>query len=165
MNILDFDTIILDLDYTVWFGNKPNFWAKLLVPPLSLYKLGDIQCIQDINNDHISLPYNVEEFLVELNNSKKNVGFITRGGLQNTNYDEQPSVICLKMFGLLKYFNIKNHVLYKTDIKSRVITPIGKTIFIDDNKIDLLDIFYNVPNVTVYDRANFKNWTELLGKN
>jgi predicted phosphatase len=153
-----FDTIILDLDFTVWKGSKDHFWAKSLEFPI----VKKYNKIYDKNFNYIELYYGVKKFLKYLSGYNKNIGFITRGGLLNIDYDQQPCIICLREFDILKYFNYKHHILYKTDNKSRVFESIGKTIFIDDNPLDLNDIKQNHPHVTVLDRTTFKNWNSLL---
>lgn len=153
-----FDTIILDLDFTVWKGSKQHFWAKSLEFPITKIR----NKLYDKNQDYIELYYGFKKFVSYLNKNNKNVGFITRGGLLNVEYDKQPCIICLRQFDILKYFNYKSHILYKTDLKSNVFEKKGETIFIDDNPLDLDDIKKHHPTVTVLDRTTFKNWNELL---
>lgn len=158
LNISIYDTIILDLDFTVWEGSKEHFWAKSLQFPIKKNKEKIIDC----NGDYIRLYDGIKEFLNHFKNQNKNIGFITRGGLLNLEFNKQPCIICLKKFGIYKYFTYNNCILYKTDKKSRVLKSNNKTVFIDDNPIDLNDVKEKHPNVTVLNRNTFKNWDELI---
>lgn len=158
ININNYDTVILDLDFTIWKGCKAHFWAKSLQFPIYKHR----ERIIDSNGDYISLYRGVKKFLKHLTEQKKNIGFITRGGLLNIKDEEQPCIICLKTFDIYKYFNYNQCILYKTDLKSRVLCPLDKTIFIDDNPIDLNDIREHHKNVTVLDRTLFTKWSELI---
>lgn len=155
----DFDTIILDLDFTIWHGCRDKFWAKSLQFPIKR----DKRIIFDKNGDYITLDVGIDTFLIKLTELNKNIGFITRGGFLDTKFDDQPSIICLKEYGIFNHFNYNCHVLYKDDYKSDVFQPLDKTLFIDDNERDLSDInSVGYKNTTVLNRNSFKKWKELL---
>ena len=157
-NINNFDTFILDLDSTVWFGIEPTFWAKKLQFPIA--RKG--KRIYDANKNYIQLADGIKEFLTYLRNKNKRISFLTRGALLNVAYDQQPSVICLKEFGIYSFFNHKNHAIYKTQLKSDFLKTYKKTIFIDDNSIDIKDIGEKYPEVTTLNKNSFGDWRELI---
>ena len=158
LKINDFDTIIFDLDFTIWKGSKKDFWAKSLIFPIVKKRTR----LYDSNNDYIQLFYGTKTFLQKLHTANKNIGFSTRGGLLNIDYDQQPCILALRQFDILQYFNYKQDILYKTDLKSKSMIAKGKTLFIDDNIIDLNDVRNNCPLITVLDRTTITTWNELL---
>ena len=156
MNLLDFDTIILDLDNTIWHGNKPGIWAKTIGHNWTLSD--DI-----IHGEGNFIKFDKEIApILENKLQNKNLGFLTRGGLLNTLWEDQPVIRCLKFFGIYNFFKYHSYVLYMTDLKSRVFVPSGKTIFIDDDPRDLQDISNNYPDVTCLNRNTFNKWTEII---
>ena len=88
ISINDFNTIILDLDFTVWHGCRAKFWAKELKEPLTL----DYNYIHDINGDYIKIDSDFRYFIKQCYNKKKQIGYITRGGLLGIPYDLQPQL-------------------------------------------------------------------------
>jgi len=156
MNLLDFDSIVLDLDYTVWDGSKENFWAKSLEHPYRVKS--SKKRIIDRNNNFLQLQDGIHEVLEELYKNNKKISFITLGGLLDTEHKNQPPIRCLKKFKILKFFNYKRSVLYKTDSKSSIFSEYGKTIFIDDVEDNLIDIKKHFPNVECLNRNRFKKW-------
>ena len=158
LNVNNFDTFILDLDFTVWKGCEPGFWAKKLEFPIKR----DKERIYDKNKNYIELTNGILEFLTHLNFKNKKVSFLTRGGLLNVDYENQPPIICLKEFEIYSLFNYKNHVIYKTQLKSDFFTPYKKTMFVDDNPIDLKGIEKKYPEVKTINKNLFTDWRELL---
>ena len=158
MKLSDYDTIILDLDYTVWDGCEPKYWAKYLNNNLRL----EDRKIIDSTGKYVEFHENIKEVLLYLNSLNKNIGFITLGGLLDTEYDDQIVVKCLKLYNIYDLFNHQKTVLYRTGVKSKHILPINKTIFIDDSEENLLDMKLNVPHVDIKNRYSFNNWNELL---
>jgi predicted phosphatase len=156
MNLLDFDSIVLDLDYTIWDGSKDNFWAKSLKSPYYLDSKN--RKIIDCDNNFLHLQNNVEKVLEILYLNNKKISFITLGGLLNTELSDQPPIKCLEVFNLLNFFNFKRSVLYKTDLKSSIFTEYGKTIFIDDKEDNLIDIKKHFPNTECLNRDKFNKW-------
>jgi len=158
MKINSFDTIIFDLDFTIWDGCEEKYWAKYLTFP---YTIKDNK-IHGSDSKYVKLHEDIKLVLSELHKLNKNIGFITLGGLLNIPDDDQPVTHCLKMFDIYKYFNHQKTILYKTDIKSKYLVKSGKTIFIDDSPINLEDMKKSHPDVVSLDRFSFKNWKELL---
>lgn len=66
------------------------------------------------------------------------------------------------MLDVYSFFNHQKSVLYKTDLKSRAIKPERKTIYIDDNNVDLSDMFNNNIRVDLLNRHDFNDWFDLL---
>ena len=157
MRILDFNTIILDLDYTVWYGCKDKFWAKKLVSPIKTKQ----NMIIDKNGDFITLYEGVEYFLKYLTKHNKNIGYITRGGFDMTPVSQQPPVECLFYFGISEYFKFNNVVTSMNYKKSQFFRNNGNTLYIDDNENELIDIKNNFPDVVTLNRNQFKNWKDL----
>jgi hypothetical protein len=155
---MDFDTIIFDLDGTIWKGPTPDFWAKKLEFPI----VRDHLKIVDKNSNYILLDIDIPYVLGVLARYFKRLGFITRGGILDRPFNLEPCIQCLDMFDILYYFGYCKHILYHTDNKSRVIQPVGKTIFIDDNTKDLMDVAQRYPDITCLNRLDFTQWTELL---
>lgn len=158
IKLIDFDTIIFDLDFTIWDGCEKDFWAKKLEEPLVLKN----EYIFDKNQKYIKLQNGIRETLSFLRSENKNLGFVTRGGLLETEFFDQPPIKCLNLFDILHFFNHQRTVIYKTDLKSQYIKSSGKTIYIDDNIIDINDIKNNHSDILVVDRNSFNQWQELI---
>lgn len=157
MKLLEFDTVILDLDYTIWYGCKDKFWAKKLVSPIKVKK----NKVIDRNGDFITLYEGVQDFLKYLTTYNKNIGYITRGGFDMTPIYQQPPVQCLFYFDISKYFTFNNVVTSMNYRKSEFFKSHGNTLYIDDNEDELLDIKNNFPSVITLNRNQFKNWKDL----
>lgn len=160
MEILKYDTVLLDLDFTIWSGCRHKFWAKSLT---SFNRIAP-NIIVDKNNDWIRLDDEVDIFLDVLKTNGINLGFVTKGGVLDTPYNDQPAVKCLKLFNILPYFNYCTHVIYKTENKSDYIQPKGKTLFIDDSPDVIKDIKTNTA-CDVINRDTFLSWKDLLTSN
>lgn len=159
MQLLNYDTIIFDLDDTLWDGSEECVWSKSLIKP---WKKENDKII-DSSGKFIRLQNNVKTILRVLHKHNKNIGFITVGGLLNTEYDDQPPIQALKKFDIYKFFNFTKKVGYRTDNKSDFFEVKGNTVFIDDNVKNLIDVKTKFPNVTVLNRLiDFENWKQLL---
>jgi predicted phosphatase len=159
--ILDYDTIILDLDETVWKGCTSDFWAKRLRGALTHCHEDNNEIIYDEAGNYIKLDHDIKPFLNNLvDTHNKTLGFITRGKLLDIPLEKQPSYHALQLFNIFRFFSIK-HFLYKTENKGNNILPIGKTIFIDDNQKDLSDVMKKHKNITCLNRNRFDNWVDL----
>ena len=77
IDLLKYDTIIFDLDFTLWNGCEPKFWAKCLEEPY--HRSG--RYIFGMDSKWITLQEGVPEILKKLNENGINLGFITIGGL------------------------------------------------------------------------------------
>lgn len=158
MNLNNFDTVIFDLDFTIWNGCQDKYWGKNLIPPIEIHG----RKISGADNKYIEFHDGIKEVISSLNKNNKKIGFITLGGLLTVSYEDEPVIKCLKMYDIYRYFNHQKTVLYKTDKKSKHIVQSNRTIFIDDNEEVLEDIRNNCSSVTVLNRNDFKNWRELI---
>lgn len=158
MKLSDYDTIIFDLDSTIWTGCENEYWGKKLISPLTIKD----RKIIGSDGKYVEFHENVKQVLSLLTDQNKNIGFLTLGGLLTVEYDDEPVIKCLKIYDVYKYFNHQKTVLYRTDLKSRHIQHLGKTIFIDDSEEVLRDIRNNCPTVKVLNRNEFNNWGELI---
>jgi hypothetical protein len=156
----DYNTIILDLDDTVWFGSETNFWAKRLRGDLQHRVVDGTERIYDETGRFLSLSSDFKVFLKTSLQQGKTIGFLSRGKLLGIPFDLQPSVRVLKMFGLLEFFNICD-LVHKDENKAHWIRPHGETIFVDDNEKDLTCVRIMHPSIKCIDRAAFANWMEL----
>ena len=96
---------------------------------------------------------------LKLNNKK--VGFISRGGVYDVEYDKQPSVLLLRKFGIYEYFNYAKFMFYKTEVKAGHLSQFGKCVFFDDMDKDLEEA-RKIGGVKVIDRNEFNHWDDLL---
>ena len=158
MNLNEFDTIIFDLDFTIWDGCEDKYWAKYLKFPYTIKN----RKIYGSDQKYVEFHEDIKNVLSILYTSNKNLGFITLGGLLDIQYEDQPVTHCLKMYDVYKYFNHQKTILYKTDQKSKYIIKSGKTVFIDDDQHNLDDINQNHTDIITINRLNFKNWKDLL---
>lgn len=158
MNLNTFDTIIFDLDFTIWDGCEDKYWAKYLKFPYTI----DDRKIYGSDQKYIEFHEDIKDVLAILYTSNKNLGFITLGGLLDVSDEDQPVTHCLKMYDVYKYFNHQKTILYKTDLKSKYLKKLGRTIFIDDAPNNLEDVSKIHPDVITLNRLSFKNWKELL---
>jgi predicted phosphatase len=159
MKLLDYDTIITDLDNTIWDGYKPYFWAKLLKLPYTLQG----RQVTGAGYEAILLQQDVKEVFTVLFTKNINLGFASIGGLENTSLEKQPSVILLKMFGLYDLFLYQKILVFKTERKSLLINPQGKTLYIDDSTEQLKDVrLVHGDTIDLLHRHSFKNWKDLL---
>jgi predicted phosphatase len=158
MKLQNFDTIIFDLDGTLWDGQHDQYWAKFLKPSI---KISD-DFVFGSDGGYIRYQKDVRAMFNILCASGKNLGFITLGGLQRVEYIDQPAVIALHLYGIHHFFNHQKTVLFKTADKSDFFIEKGKTCFIDDSQNNLLSIGKKFPNSKTVDRASFKNWSDIL---
>lgn len=158
--LLDYDTILLDLDFTVWDGCKPLFWARLLEPP---FRLDGKKFYSGHSSDHITLQDGIDEVLKVLFANEKNIGFASRGGADDIDYNHQPTVIALQAFGIYKYFNYQKILVHRTVNKARLLEPSGNTLYIDDNPDDLLKVKeIHGDTIKLLNRNEFNNWRDIL---
>jgi predicted phosphatase len=157
--LLKYDTIIFDLDFTIWNGCEPKYWAKLLIPPFKL----NGRCIYGTDGKFIQFQDNIEDVLRMLHSANKNVGFASIGALENVLYNMQPSIVALQMFNIYQYFNYQTIMVFKTYRKAIALKPKGNTLFIDDDDNQLMDAKQtHGDNITVLDRKSFHSWKDLL---
>lgn len=157
--LLDYDTIIVDLDFTIWDGYKSQYWARLLEPPFKL----EGNRFSGVHSDHIDFHDGIFETLKALHDNKKNIGFASRGAADNVLYNNQPSIIALKSFGIYDYFNYQKILVTKTINKIPLLKPLGKTIYIDDNNGELEKVSAIHGNtIDIINRNTFNNWWSIL---
>tara|TARA_X000001382_G_scaffold86541_1_gene61533 strand:+ start:1235 stop:1729 length:495 start_codon:yes stop_codon:yes gene_type:complete len=157
----EYDIFMFDLDRTVFDtftkGGEP-IWAKQMIQPL--VKLDEDSVKDDCESECILQP-GIRSVLKYLNSNGNKVGFISRGGVFNLEYEKQPSILLLKKLGIYDYFSYIKLMLYKTDIKANHLSEIGKCVFFDDMDKDLEEA-RKISDVVVIDRKEFKNWDDLL---
>ena len=158
----DYDIFMFDLDRTVFdtFTKKSEpIWAKQMIQPLE--KL-DKDSVKDDCESKCILQPGIRSVLRHLKSKNKKVGFISRGGVFNLEYEKQPSIILLKMFDIYDYFSFKKLMLYKTDVKAINLSEIGRCVFFDDMDKDL-EAARKIDNVKVIDRKQFQSWEDING--
>jgi predicted phosphatase len=160
MKLVDFDTIIFDLDDTIWSGSEPDLWAKKLIPPL-YYDNKTIR-VYDFIGKYLQLHSNLKNVLCYLQSHRKKIGYSTIGGWENVPYEWQPCAIVLKTFALESFFQHMRVVQYKTGNKTKDFIPSGKTLFIDDNEKHLIEVKAKFPEVITLNRGSFESWEKLL---
>jgi hypothetical protein len=159
MKLLQYDTIIFDLDYTIWEGCRPQFWAKCLVKPYTLIN----DTVRDVNDDYIVFHPGIKEVLNILSLLNKKLGFASIGGLENTPIDAQPSIEIMKLYEIYQLFTYQKIIVYKTQNKASLIKPYEKTLYIDDD----IEILKKVRqehslSIDVLNRNSFKDWRDIL---
>jgi predicted phosphatase len=156
----DYDTLILDIDGVVFdaFSNAGDSIGcyKTAAP----YKLLQRDIVKDINGNIIRLQQHLRDFLEVLDNNDINLGICSRGEKRNTPFAAQPTTMLLKKFDIYKYFNL-DIVLKEGINKYEYVKPLGKTLFIDDQKDQLQSVSMN-PDIDILDRHSFDDWLQLL---
>ena len=160
MKLLEYDTVIFDLDDTIWSGSDKDIWAKKLFPPLT-YHIWTNR-VYDYVGQYVQIQEGVRVVLKSLEAEKKNIGYTTIGGWEGTPYDWQPCTIVLRCSELEKYFLHMRVIQYKTGIKTKDFVPKGKTLFVDDNQKHLDEIKQTFPDVDLLHRHSFDSWINLL---
>ena len=158
----DYDTIIFDLDNTLWdcyLLDGSATYAFKTAPP---YRLAMPSVVVDVNGSIIRLQQGARMLIEKLDEANKNLGIVSAGELDNKPQEAQPSILLLKKFDLYKYFNY-DVIVSKLAIedKSQYVKPSGKTLLIDDNK-EYTDAVNALGKVDVLWRRAFGNWDELL---
>ena len=158
----EYDVFMFDLDRTVFdtFTKKGEpIWAKQMIQPLIEL---DKNSVKDDCESVCYLQDGIRSVLSYLKSKNKKVGFISRGGVFNLEYEKQPSILLLKMFGIYDYFSFKKLMLYKTDVKAINLSEIGRCVFFDDMDKDL-EAARKIDNVKVIDRKQFQSWEDING--
>ena len=125
---------VFDLDRTVWDTYSKQgqpIWAKQLVPPLALNDDGVI--IDDVGST-CSLRQGIYEFLEALVRKKKTISFVSVGGIKDYPSECQPSLMLLKLFDILSFFNGHQYLLYRLDSKADCMANFGMCVLFDDNE-------------------------------
>lgn len=164
MKILnDFNVFIFDLDRTIWdttSKDENKIWAKQMLQP---YSLNDDTITDDVFSV-CKLHHGIKQFLQLLSDNDKKIGFISRGAVFSTPYEQQPSVMLLKKFGIYDLFNYKKILIYKTGDKAEhlqeIINEVKSCVFFDDMDRDLKSAS-TINGVVAIDRNSFNNWSTL----
>ena len=157
----EYDVFMFDLDRTVFdtYTKKGEpIWAKQMIQPFTHFNEGRV------SDDCESICYlqpGIDVVLNYLKSNDKQIGFISRGGVLDVEYENQPSILLLKMFGIYEYFSFKKIMLYKTDVKAIHLSEIGKCVFFDDMDKDLNEA-KKIDGIKTFDRKGFDYWEDLL---
>ena len=133
-------------------------WLKNMHPPFK--KIND-NTIKDAKGSISILHDGVKEDLFHLLDQNKDIGFLSAGSLLDVEYDLQPSIKIMKMFGIYLYFNSHKLLEYKTVKKEEHLKDFGECVFFDDDEKHIVPA-YKLDNVTVVDRKSFTDWRQLL---
>ena len=88
------------------------------------------------------------------------MGILSRSETKDMLFEAQPAIMILKKFDIYRYFNYE--VILKMDmLKANYIKPLGKTLFIDDDKMEIDQVNLR-GDVDVLWRKAFINWDVLL---
>jgi len=163
----NYDTIIFDLDNTIWDCFNPTGTGIGAYTTEAPYELQEKDIIVDINGNVIRLQEGIRECLEILDNNNKNLGIVS-GGQKLSDITSrisipiqaQPSIMLLKKFDIYKYFNYD--IILKAFVnKLEYVRPLGKTLFIDDMQDNLSDVQQN-PKIDVLWRKSFQTWQQVL---
>lgn len=128
----DYDLFIFDADKTIWNGIA----AKDTEPP---YKVIDKETVVDANGNEIKLKDGVRDTLMHLRLMGKDLGLISKSEKHGVDYQDQPVIQILKSLGILHFFN--EMVVIDMFLPKSMFVPRGRrTIFIDDDKKNLVDV-------------------------
>jgi|TARA_B100000073_G_scaffold340147_1_gene339558 predicted phosphatase len=155
------DVFMFDLDRTVFdtYTKKGEpIWAKQMIQPLKRF---DEDLVVDDCESECVLQPGIRSVLMYLKSKNKKVGFISRGGIYNLEYENQPSVLLLQSFEIYDYFSFHKLLFYKDEVKANHLSKIGKCVFFDDMEKDL-KAAKTIPDVKVVDRNGFDCWEDLL---
>jgi predicted phosphatase len=156
-----YDTIIFDLDGTVWDCYAPDgtySYAAKMVPP---FKLITRDIVQDLNGSIAKLQEGVQKVLEELDRASKNMGVMSGSELENRPPQAQPAMMLLRKFDLYGYFN--EDVIIRKGDKREYVKALGHTLFIDDNQNTIQEV-NALGDVDVLWRGSFQTWDTLLQK-
>lgn len=155
-----YDTIIFDLDNTIWNCYSPNGDGIGAYETENPYKLVSPGVLQDIKGNIIKMQEGAMEVLKALDEDDKNMGIVSRGELFDRPFDAQPSIMILKKFEIYSYFNYE--IILKVGIdKKEYCKPLGTTLFIDDDDTQLQSVMQR-DDIDVLPRQSFQDWEILL---
>ena len=162
VNLLDFDTIILDADETIWDITTPQkigIAAKDTTPPY-IRQNDNPNLVIDSQNNQILLKDGFLSKLRQLKLKGKELYIVSYSDKIRTKFEEQPVVLILKTFDIFKLFE---DIIIDDEIpKSESILNIddGNSVFIDDNDKNLIDvsIHTNVKTIDPKEHKNIFSW-------
>ena len=162
--LLENDIFMFDLDKTIWNTSnhhKQQIWAKQMLSPLEHDSLKDI--IYDDTGSFCVLDEGIKEFLQFLKDSGKKIGFCTNGMILDEDFEKQPSIKMLKIFGIYDFFEIKI-LQYKDASKFDAISNLGlkneKLVLFDDDPL-VIRTFLRGP-FNIISRYEFKSWKDII---
>ena len=162
-----YDTIIFDLDNTIWDCFTPTGTGMGAYATEAPYELQEKNTIVDIRGNVIKLQEGIRECLEILDNNNKNLGIVSTGQKLSDIVSRtpiptqaQPSIMLLKKFDIYKYFNY-DIILKAFANKLEYVRPLGETLFIDDKFDNLTNVQQN-SKVDVLWRKSFQTWQQLL---
>lgn len=158
----EYSTFYFDLDRTVWNTvdkyNNP-IWARQMIQP---YVKIDDDTIMDDCLSVCKLEPHIREYLTDLNNNKKKINYISRGGLLHVRNNQQPANILLHMFSLSFIFN-ERLLLHKLDIKHRFITHRTSDVIFFDDSIEEIELMQtNCPKIKCIHKTADLKWKDLM---
>lgn len=155
-----YDTVIFDLDNTIWNCYTPSGDSIRAYETESPYEMLSSGVLKDIKGNIIRLHEGVINVFQALDEDDKNMGIVSSGERQNRPFDAQPSIMILKKFNIYRFFNY--NVVIKKDInKNEYCKPLGTTVFIDDS-YDQLQSVMRRSDIDILPRQSFKDWRILL---
>jgi len=129
-----YDTFIFDADKTIWEGTC----AKEMTSPFTI----EFDTVTDAEGKTIVLKPHVFEVIASLSAGGKDLGIVSKSEKKGVDFQDQPVVLLLKEFGLLKYFE-KMVVISDILPKSIFMPDDNRVIFIDDDVQNLVDVWKN----------------------
>jgi len=124
----DYDVFIFDADKTLWDGDA----AFELEPPFTID--GNIATGQ--NEKSVRLKDGVRDMLAGLVKKEKRVGLVSHSEKEGVDFQNQPVILLLKAFDILKYFN--EMIVVASDFPKSMFMPNEERVLFIDNKIENL---------------------------
>ena len=152
---------VFDIDRTLITSEDEYgslIWLKNMEPPFINV---DEATVRDRNGATAVLHKGTREVLEHLAEQDKQIGFLSAGALLDVQYEKQPSVILMKMFGIYDYFNSHKILEYKTVKKEEHLKDFEECVFFDDAEHHIVPAL-KLDNVIVVDRKSFTDWRQLL---
>lgn len=126
VGIENYDLFVFDADQTLWTGDK----AFEMEQPYS--KIGD--AITDPQGHTIILKNWVKDYFFKIRAAGKSIGIISRSEKEGVNYEEQPVILLLKMFGLFDL--IDQFITINADLPKSVFIPNSRRVLFIDNSVE-----------------------------
>ncbi len=156
----DYDVFIFDADQTLWEGDP----AYKFESPISVD--GDIA--RDTEGHELRLKDGVRDMLAGLVMKEKRVGLVSHSEKEGVDFQDQPVILLLKKFNILKYFN--EMVVVAQDFPKSIFIPSeDRVLFIDDEIDNLIDVVDHtnadgaLPQNTIYSPATVEESIKLTG--
>jgi predicted phosphatase len=162
--LLGYDTILFDLDHTVWTALNNTGQAISVARTTPPYELTDQDTVQDSKDNVIRLQDGIRKLMQVLNKNGIALGIVTKSGDSNTPFSAQPGVMLLKAFDLYKYLNDAFVVVLghpeKID-KDDYVRGDGKTLLIDDDLANLKEVNERAL-ADILNRNAFISWNDFF---